>query len=141
MPFPPGPRLPAAVQVLRWLRDPFAVMDGCQARFGDAFTLRLPMVADGLVVVSNPEVVKEVFALGSEDGHAGKANLILQPFVGKHSLLLLDGAEHLRQRKMMLPAFHGERMHGYGLSMLELAHDSIDQWPVGESFPVHRPMQ
>ncbi len=116
-------------------------MDGCQARFGDAFTLRLPMVADGLVVVSNPEVVKEVFALGSDDGHAGKANLILQPFVGKHSLLLLDGAEHLRQRKMMLPAFHGERMHGYGLSMLELAHDSIDQWPVGESFPVHRPMQ
>lgn len=138
---PPGPRLPAAVQVLRWLRNPFAVMDACQARFGDTFTLRLPMVANGLVLVSNPDVVKEVFALGPDEGHAGKANLILQPFVGKHSLLLLDGAEHLRQRKMMLPAFHGERMHGYGLSMLELAHDSIDQWPVGERFPAHRPMQ
>lgn len=99
------------------------------------------MVGDGLVLLSNPEAVKEVFALTHDEGHAGKANVVLQPFVGKHSLLLLDGAEHLRQRKMMLPAFHGERMHGYGVSMLELAHDSIDQWPVGETFPVHRPMQ
>jgi cytochrome P450 len=113
-------------------------MDACQARFGDSFTLRLPMLGDRLnrlVLVSNPEVVKEVFALGPDEGHAGKANLILQPFVGKHSLLLLDGADHLRMRKMMLPAFHGERMHSYGLSMLELANDSIDQWPVGKAFP------
>jgi cytochrome P450 len=58
-----------------------------------------------------------------------------------HSLLLLDGAEHLRQRKMMLPAFHGERMHAYGRSMIQLAHQSIDRWPVGQSFAVHAPMQ
>jgi len=60
--------------------------------------------------------------------------------VGQHSLLLLDGAEHLRQRKMILPAFHGERMHAYGRTMLDVAHQSIDGWPLGHPFPVHRPM-
>jgi cytochrome P450 len=85
--------------------------------------------------------VKEVFALGQDEAHAGKANIVLKPFLGEHSLLLLDGAEHLRQRKMMLPAFHGERMHAYGRAMLDAAHKSIDAWPVGERFSVHRPMQ
>jgi cytochrome P450 len=141
MALPPGPALHPAVQVLRWLRNPFLVMDACQARYGDAFTLRLPVIPRGMVLVSDPDVVKEVFALGPDEAHAGKANFILKPFLGKHSLLLLDGAEHLRQRKMMLPAFHGERMQSYGTSMIDLAHDAIDQWPVGTSFPVHRSMQ
>jgi cytochrome P450 len=42
---------------------------------------------------------------------------------------------------MILPAFHGERMHAYGRTMLEMTHDSIDGWPLGSVFPVHRPMQ
>jgi cytochrome P450 len=141
MSLPPGPTLHPAVQVVRWIRNPFHVMDECRARFGEAFTLRLPAIKGGLVVLSDPDDVKEVFALGPDEGHAGKANFVLRPFLGKHSLLLLDGAEHLRQRKMMLPAFHGERMTGYGHAMAELAHDSIDHWPIGTSFAVHRPMQ
>jgi cytochrome P450 len=130
------------VQVVRWIRDPFQVMEESKARFGDTFTLRMPpFPRSGLVVVADPEVVKEVFALGPDDGHAGKANFVLKPFLGEHSVLLLDGAEHLRQRKMMLPAFHGERMTAYGEAMTELAHDSIDRWPLGTSFAVHGPMQ
>ena len=116
-------------------------MDRHKARYGDSFTIRLPAAPRGMVLVSEPEIVKEVFALGPDDAHAGKANAILRPFLGKHSLLVLDGAEHLRQRKMMMPAFHGERMHAYGRTMMDLAHESIDGWPVGERFSVHRPMQ
>ena len=86
-------------------------------------------------------MVKDVFALGPDEGHAGKANIVLKPFLGEHSLLLLDGAEHLRQRKMILPAFHGERMHAYGRAMLDLAHDSIDRFPLGRRFAVHERMQ
>jgi cytochrome P450 len=126
--------------MVRWIRDPFRLMDESHERFGDTFTLRLPPFG-AMVLFSDPEAVKEVFALGSDEGHAGKANFVLQPFVGKHSVLLLDGAEHLRQRKMMLPSFHGERMQAYGLSMIELAHDSIDRWPIGKAFAAHRPMQ
>jgi cytochrome P450 len=141
MPLPPGPEAPSALQAIRWIRNPFGMMATYQARYGDAFTIRLPMAPAGVVVVADPDVVKEVFALDSDEGHAGKAAAILKPFVGRHSLLLLDGAEHKRQRKMMLPAFHGERMHAYGRSMIDLAHDSVDRWPVGRRFPVHRPMQ
>ncbi len=141
MSLPPGPNTPRPIQILRWIRKPFDVLDRCSARYGDIFTLRMPGAYGQIVVVGDPESVKEVFALGPDDAHAGKANLVLKPFLGRHSLLLLDGAEHLRQRKMMLPAFHGERMQAYGRAMLDLAHDSIDGWPVGKRFAAHRPMQ
>ena len=55
--------------------------------------------------------------------------------------MLLDGADHIRQRKMMLPAFHGERMHAYGESMLEMAEGAVDRLPIGREFSLHRPMQ
>jgi cytochrome P450 len=116
-------------------------MEECQARFGDAFTMRLPGMRSGVVVLGDPLAVKQVFGLGPEEAHAGKANFLLEPVLGQHSLLLLDGAEHLRQRKMILPAFHGERMHAYGRTMLDVADASIDGWPLGDTFPVHRPMQ
>ncbi|HTQ46088.1 MAG TPA: cytochrome P450 [Polyangiaceae bacterium] len=141
MPLPPGPELLPALQVLRWMRVPFRVLDECQARFGDAFTMRLPGLSNGVVVMSDPLAVKDVFGLGPDEGHAGKANFVLKPLLGEHSLLLLDGAEHLRQRKMILPAFHGERMHAYGRTMIELTHEEIDRWPLGKRFGVHHPMQ
>ena len=128
MALPSGPTLHPMVQVVRWIRDPFLVMDECQARFGDTFTLRIPPIRGGYGRLSRtPTTSRRSSPSAPDEGHAGKANFILKPFVGKHSLLLLDGAEHLRQRKMMLPAFHGERMTAYGQAMLDLAHDSIDQ--------------
>ncbi len=141
MPLPPGPEAPPWLQLARWMTAPFAVLDECRARFGDAFTMRLWGLPRGIVIVSDPLAVKEVFGLGPDEAHAGEANVVLRPLLGEHSLLLLDGAEHLRQRKMILPAFHGERMHAYGQTMLDLTHDSIDRWPVGSRFAVHRPMQ
>jgi cytochrome P450 len=141
MSLPPGPSTPAALQIVRWIRTPFRVLEQCQARFGDAFTMRLPQVPAGVVVVSDPLAVKDAFGLGKDEAHAGKANMVLKPLVGEHSLLLLDGAEHLRQRKMILPALHGERMHAYGRIMLEATDDSVDGWPEGRTFPAHQPMQ
>ena len=86
-------------------------------------------------------MVKGIFAWAADQAHAGKGNFVLKPFLGPSSLILLDGAEHMRQRRMMLPAFHGERMHAYGRTMLDVAHDSVDSWPLDRPFPVHRPMQ
>jgi cytochrome P450 len=141
MALPPGPTTHPALQMVRWIRQPFRVMEECQARYGDAFTMRLPRMAQGVVVIADPLAVKDVFGLGPDEGHAGKANFLLKPVLGEHSLLLLDGAEHLRQRKMILPAFHGERMSAYGRTMIDMTDDSIDGWPVGEAFAVQRPMQ
>lgn len=127
------------MNTVRWLRDPFGFLDQAHARFGDSFTLRLAMLT--VVIVSDPETVKQVFALGPDEAHAGEANAVLKAFLGPSSLILLDGAPHQRHRKMMQPAFHGERMHAYGRTMIDLANDSIDGWPVGRPFAVHKPMQ
>jgi cytochrome P450 len=141
MPLPPGPSDFPAVQLLRWIRAPFELLEECQRRFGDAFTLRVPGPASPFVIVASPEAVKDVFALDGEVGHAGKANVILKPLLGEHSIILLDGSEHARQRRMMMPAFHGDRLAAYGRTMTELAHAAIDRLPVGEPFPIVRSMQ
>src|SRR5258708_2882893 len=122
MPLPPGPEGLPAINMVRWVRDPFGFLDRARARFGDSFTMRLAMLT--VVVVSEPEAVKQVFALGAEEAHAGEANAVLKPFLGPNSLILLDRAPHQRHRKMMQPAFHGERMHTYGRTMIDLASDS-----------------
>jgi cytochrome P450 len=139
MPLPPGPDGLVAINTVRWLRDPFGFLEQAHARFGDTFTLRLAMLT--VVIVSDPETVKQVFALGPDEAHAGEANAVLKAFLGPSSLLLLDGAAHQRHRKMMQPAFHGERMHAYGRTMIDLANGSIDGWPIGRPFAVHKPMQ
>ena len=138
---PPGPGHLGPLDVIRWVKNPFPVMARLQARYGDAFTMGLPGMPYPIVVVSDPDVVKDVFALGPDEGHAGKTNALLEPLLGSRSLFLLDGSEHVRHRKMMLPALHGERMHGYGRAMLALANDAIDGWQVGTAFAAQGAMQ
>ena len=141
MGLPPGPSLHTGLQTLHWMRRPFAFLEENRNTFGDMFTLRLAVLRYPAVIVSHPDAVKEVFSMTADDGQAGRANAVLKPFLGANSLLLLDGAEHLRQRKMLLPAFHGDRMGSYGRAMLDLAHEGIDRMPVGRRFAVHGPLQ
>jgi cytochrome P450 len=93
------------------------------------------------VMVFDPESVKQVFRASPEQLRAGEANAPLGPVLGERSVLLLDGAEHLRQRRLMLPPFHGERMREYEEVMQEAADRAIDAWPVGESFELLPSMQ
>ena len=141
MPHPPGPEMHPMLIMWRWIRTPFAFLEQAQRDFGDVFTVKWPGVPSGLVTIADPSIIKEVFALGPEEAHAGEANVVLKPFLGERSLLLLDGAQHIRHRKMILPSFHGERMLAYGRTMIDLAHDAIDRMPVGVPFRAHQPMQ
>ena len=84
----------------------------------------------GFVMVFHPELVKQVFRAPPTQLRAGEANAVLGPVVGARSVLLLDGAEHMRQRKLLLPPFHGERMRAYEQTMREAADRAIDSWPV-----------
>ncbi|MCW3040630.1 MAG: cytochrome [Solirubrobacterales bacterium] len=133
---PPGPRLPAAVQtVLLWTaRRRWLARN--QRRFGRTFTLR-DVQAGRIVVLTDPADVKDVFT-GSPDVYlAGEGNALLAPLVGDHSVLLLDRDEHLRERKLQLPAFHGERVaEAVGL-MRQLTEAEVRTWPVGEPFALH----
>ena len=92
-----------------------------------------------LVLFTRPEHAKEIFAGDPEVFHAGKGNAILGPIMGEHSLLLQDGAEHKRARKLLMPAFNGHALRGYAGLVTELARDEVAHWPAGPAVPLAGP--
>ena len=137
---PPGPRVPVALQSAAWIMRGTQVMETCARRYGDTFTYRLARVGP-LVFLSDPEDVKAVFTGSPKQFHAGEANVILEPVLGSESILLLDEERHLRQRKLMLPAFHGERLKRYREQMREVAQAELERWPRGSREPARPRMQ
>lgn len=141
MSLPPGPRSPPLVQVARWIVHPLRLLDDCHRRFGDVFTWRAPRIG-AFVVVADPALIKQVLTADPETLLAGKGNAaLLEPMLGKHSMLTLDGADHLRQRRLLLPAFHGDRMRAYATAMRDICNASIDTWPTDRPFALHEKMQ
>jgi cytochrome P450 len=137
---PPGPRQPAAVQTIGWWARPVAFLERARARYGKRFTVRL-LATPPFVMISEPDQLKEVFAAPPDVLHPGEGARILEPVVGSKSLILLDEAEHLEQRKLMLPAFHGERMERLSGLMADVAEREIASWPRGEPTPLHPRLQ
>ena len=120
MSLPPGPRGPAFLQTIGYTYWTLPFFDQCLRRYGDPFTLRMPGFGS-FVMLTAPELIKQVFTGDPEQLHAGKANAMLEPVVGRNSVLLLDGKAHLRQRRLLLPPLHGERMKLYAALMAEVA--------------------
>jgi len=139
-PLPPGPKLPAVLQTLGFIVSPVRFIDAMRRRYGDIVTFSTSFDS-GFVMVFDPDVVKQVFRAPPDRLRAGEANALLGQILGQRSVLLLDGAEHLRHRKLMLPPFHGQRMRAYEQVMREAADREIDAWPVGEPFAVMPSMQ
>lgn len=130
---PPGSRLPSIVQMLEWVLRPIPFLERNTKRYGDCFTVRFVM--GNVVFIANPELIKQVFTGDPDVLHAGEGNATpLEPLVGQHSVLVLDGPEHMRQRKLMLPSFHGDRMQSYRDLLLDITDTEIDRWPVGRPF-------
>ena len=140
MALPPGPSYSPALQTFRYVTQPEKFLRDCHQRYGDIFTVTTLIFGPEVCVV-RPEVIKTVFTGDSDELRAGEANIALEPLVGMKSVLLLDGAEHLRQRRLMMPPFHGERMFAYARTMREIAERMVDGWPVGKKFTLHKHMQ
>ncbi len=132
-PLPPGPPLPRWMQTLGFLLVPARFVEGCRRRYGDVVTFG-SLFDSRFVMVFDPDAVKQVFRGSPERLRAGEANAVLGPVLGERSVLLADGAEHLRQRRLLLPPFHGERMRAYEAVMRSATDRAIDAWPVGEPF-------
>jgi cytochrome P450 len=132
---PPGPAAPAIVQGLRFVRRPVEWFDECRDRYGDPFTIRLPS-SPPVVLFSDPAAIRDIFTGDDDALHAGEATIILRPILGANSVLLLDGARHLHERRMMMPPFHGDRMRAYGATMRDVTERALATWPVGTPFPL-----
>ncbi len=137
---PKGPDLLGQYQLYRWLSDPIGFLERDCAGLGERFTVRLPGFAN-LVIFTDPEGIREVFTGAADDLLAGQANRALEPFMGKSSVLILDGEPHLRQRRLLLPPFHGARMEEYGALMCETAERVVARFPEDQRFELHPHMQ
>jgi cytochrome P450 len=137
---PPGPKLPKLLQTLGFLLAGRRFLDATRKRYGDVVTMSTAFDAR-FVMVFDPDLLKKVFQAPPDRLRAGEANALLGQVLGQRSVLVLDGAEHLRQRKLMLPPFHGKRLKAYEEKMVEAADRAIDAWPVGEPFTLMPTMQ
>ncbi|MBL9003292.1 MAG: cytochrome P450 [Myxococcales bacterium] len=132
---PPGSSSPVFVQHWRYAAEPHVFLRELHAQHGDAFTMRV-LSHPPVVVLADPDAVREVFTGSPDDLYAGEGNRLIEGVVGKNSLLLLDGPRHLRERRLLVPPFHGERMQAYGDIMREISENTIDAWPIGTPFAI-----
>lgn len=140
MRLPPGPSTPALAQTLRWVARPVPFMEECRDRYGDPFTFKLVQIGT-FVVISDPAEIKRVFTGDPDTLHAGQAARSFEPVFGSRSLFLLDGREHLRQRKLLSPPFHGERIAGYEATIREVTEQAVGRWPARSPFALQPLMQ
>ena len=140
MSLPPEARSSPLVQTLRWALRPLAFMSDCRDRYGDAFSVRFLGFERPMVLISDPAAIKALYMERSHGLPPGR-NIVLEPVLGARSVLLLQGSEHLARRRLMLPAFHGERMRSYESTMREIVGAEVDSWPLQREFPIHARMQ
>ncbi len=140
MDLPAGPALPRTLQTIGWWSRTVPFLERCRARYGKRFTLRL-LQSPPFVYHSEPEHIREIFTAPPEVLHPGEGARLLEPVVGANSVILLDEGAHLSQRKLMLPAFHGEKMQRLSGLMREVTAREVERWPRGETVALHPRLQ
>ncbi len=128
MQLPQGPQSPVFVQLMRWIFSPMSFMDECVRRFGDMYTLNLGKDNPNLVFVSNPQALQQILTQDTKaDFHApGELNDVFKSLLGDNSVICLSGSSHQRQRKLMMPSFHGDRMRTYSDVINQATTESLD---------------
>lgn len=138
---PEGPQTHPWLQTYRWISSPLEYMEACTQRYGDMFTLRLAPTFTPQVFISNPQAIQQIFSTDPKYFDSGEAAGFKSPLLGHQSLLALDGKPHQRQRKLLTPPFHGERMLAYGETIRDISKQVTNTWQVGETISVLSSMQ
>jgi cytochrome P450 len=138
---PPGLRLPRALQTLRFSVRQIELMFRARRQLGEVFRFRGMIADETIVITSHPDHVRSLFTADPELVPSLTGESPLRPIVGPYSVLTLLGPEHMRQRKLLLPAFHGEAIERYTAMIASAAEREIDRWPLGEPFPLAPAMQ
>ncbi|WP_225730998.1 MULTISPECIES: cytochrome P450 [unclassified Nocardia] len=125
---PPGPRLPAVLQSWLYARRRAGWLHKLRDQHGDVFMIRVKPYADRLVVLSNPEHVRQVFGAAATEVHGGEGNHLIAGLMGPSSVMVADEAEHARLRRLLLPAFTGAALRGYRAAITEIAESELETW-------------
>ncbi|HWC47673.1 MAG TPA: cytochrome P450 [Solirubrobacterales bacterium] len=140
LPAPPVIQLPQPVQLLRFNQRQIEFVFGARRRLGDVFAMETPEPLP-LVITSLPDDVRSLFTAKPEEAPSLAAESPLRPIVGPDSVLTSLGERHMRQRKLLLPPFHGEAIEHYTAAIAEAAEREIDSWPLDEPFALAPRMQ
>ena len=127
-------------QTINWITRPYDFLDDCARSYGDIFTIKLVGFSP-LVFLSDPQVIKEIFATDAKQFDAGRSNEILKYLLGSNSVILLDGDRHKRERKLLMPPFHGEKVKSYGNTICQITREVGDQWQPKQPFLASKAMQ
>lgn len=137
-----GSKSPHLLQEIQWVSDPIKYMDTCFKQYGDIFNTGVAGKSKELIFVSHPEGIQELLTRDTKEFEApGRVNGILKPLLGEKSLILLDNQEHRRQRKLLMPPFHGERMWNYGQLIIKITEQICSKWVQNQPFIARNTMQ
>jgi len=137
---PPGPTASGLVNTARFSLRPLETLLGWQRRYGNVFTTKFLVFGTG-VYVAEPAAIKALFTGDQSDLHAGEANAPLSGVLGERSVLVLDGPEHLRQRKLLLPPFQGAALSGMRPMIQAVAEAEVGRWEVGSELVMRERMR
>jgi cytochrome P450 len=138
---PPGLKVPGALQGLRFARRPMSFALSAHRRFGDVWQIRVPTRSEAFVVTCHPDHLRSLLKADPSDAPSLTGESPLRPILGPNSVLTSVGARHMRERKLLLPAFHGEAVQRYVEMIADVAQQEIDHWPLGEPFALAPRMQ
>jgi cytochrome P450 len=137
---PPGPTAPGALQLIATWKRPGPTLERLRKRYGKRITVQLPFQPP-FVMLSDPAEIKELFTAPPDVLHPGEGARVLEPTIGPNSVILLDEEPHLEQRRLLLPAFHGEKMQRLAGLMTELTEREVESWPREQPVALHPRLQ
>lgn len=126
---------------LRFLFQPLETIEARRQAYGDNYRVSQPDAKPALVYFSSPQALEAIFTAKPEQLSAGRGNQILKELIGEHGIVLLEGAAHQRQRQLLMPPFHGDRMRSYAQVIQSITAEDIRSWQVGTTFAVRPAMQ
>ncbi|TAE95166.1 MAG: cytochrome P450 [Oscillatoriales cyanobacterium] len=139
MTLPDGPKTPRFLQLIQWIGDPLTYMDANAKKYGEIFTTRWGNL-EPFVMIHNPQAIQEMLNSKALDA-PGDINGILKPLLGEQSMIVISGEKHKRQRQLLMPPFHGERMRNYGQQICDITQDIASKWNVDRPFVARTAMQ
>jgi len=141
LPEPPGVTQPPLLQTLRFSQRQIQFVFRARRELGEVFRMRGALPGPGPVITSHPDHVRSLFTAKPEQAPSLTGESPLRPVVGPNSVLTAVGPRHMRQRKLLLPAFHGEAIDQYTQLIADAAENEIDSWPLGTPIALAPRMQ
>jgi cytochrome P450 len=137
---PDGPRVPRWLRLFKFITQPLEYVEDFAKVYGDNFTI-WGSGENQIVYFSHPQALEQIFSNVNCFNTGGAGSPLLELLLGKSSLILLEGDRHQRQRQLLTPPFHGERMRAYGHAIREITGQVTQQWQLGKPFNIRNSMQ